>query len=446
MPGPPPICALPGDLLARILSLLDPLRELLRSVNLDTHQADGTTNAQAQRSLARLRSFSCWLLRRAAPHVRRLQLRIGTPYGDERAATRFEAEVLGLLLGCGAAAPQLEEVHLNLQFLHLALPACLAPALHNLRVLEVEIEEGGLTLEVPLTAMSRLERLRLSATEGSGLELAPEASLPASLTSLRLGSFGWYSAAEEVPTFLPQVTCLPRLSRLRLDSTPFTPERFHALTALAGSLRSLSLRWPSFLPGPQTFRSLSCLTALDLESFSVAEDDVEDVFNPLEAALSELPQLQQLEVHFGDCGYDIALPRLPPALAGMTSLHSLWCDLEAQDRALPPGAWQHSLRRLLLPGDIYLLNSSGIAAMPLRLLGVLHPYHSALHYTLMQLLEDICTLRHLLFETSWGADDPGPPLFLRVPPAAQQRNPPLCITTHVRIFEQSFDYIDSLEC
>ncbi|KAL4444257.1 hypothetical protein ABPG75_011994 [Micractinium tetrahymenae] len=240
-------------------------------------------------------TFSCWLLRRAAPHVRRLQLRIATPYGGEGAATRFEAEVLGLLLGCGAAAPQLEEVHLNLQFLHLALPSCLAPALHNLRVLEVENKEGELTLEVPLTGMSRLERLRLSATEVSGLELSPEASLPASLTSLWLGSFGWYSPAEEVPAFLPQVTCLPRLSRLRLDSTPFTPERSHALTALAGSLRSLSLHWPSFLPGPQTFQALSRLTALDLESFSVAVDDWEDIFSPLEAVLSKLPQLRQLE-------------------------------------------------------------------------------------------------------------------------------------------------------
>jgi len=137
--------------------------------------------------------------------VQDLHLRIGRPYADDPDNAHYYPEIVSALAACGGS---LRSVRLYLQFFEdVRFPAVLATALSGVSRLRMEVEEGELTLDVPMSGMSRLQGLYLRATPvdypGQSLAVTPLASLPASLTKLHLGGLGW--GQEEGDKLPPQV-------------------------------------------------------------------------------------------------------------------------------------------------------------------------------------------------------------------------------------------------
>lgn len=207
---------------------------LLRQLSFDTVSLAGSFARggapEPARRLPLARSFFGWLVVHAAGHVEQLHLCIGTPYNNEADTAAFFPEIASALAACGGG---LREVRLYLQLRHLRFPAALAAALRGVRLLHLEVEEGDLTLDVPLGGMRQLEQLWLqgspSDASSAGLEVAASASLPPSLTQLHLGGTRWDPG--EDAALLPQVRaaagfglpvgcCAPQLQRIAVLDCP----------------------------------------------------------------------------------------------------------------------------------------------------------------------------------------------------------------------------------
>jgi hypothetical protein len=158
--------------------------------------------------LPRLRAFTHWALMRAAPHMQRLtlQLRVPHSYSDPDHAASYEgvditAEVVGLLVGCGASAAAaggtagLQEANLQLWNLPTVFRGW-ASALggRSLRRLCVSVRlnpnlpdpgEFPLAVAAPLHGLLALQELRLRAQH-----VAASPRLPPSLTKLHLQTIG----------------------------------------------------------------------------------------------------------------------------------------------------------------------------------------------------------------------------------------------------------------
>ncbi|KAL4457660.1 hypothetical protein ABPG75_012525 [Micractinium tetrahymenae] len=313
------------------------------------------------------RSFCSWLVTHAAGHVQDLDLRIGTAFNAQSAEAAFFPEVVAALAACGAAG-RLQRLRLSLQHLFdLHLPAALAAALSSLRSLSIDVQEGILTLDAPLTAMSRLEDFRVDVTPaldaGMSLDVAPTASLPPSLTSLHLGGTGW--GQEESNALPPQIGQLTRLRQLSLEVLALSPEGFAPLARLGGCLERLRLNWCSWLPPPSTLAALSRLTMLSVDTVGEQREAFDEFEGSIEAVLRALPQLRHLRLSYASSGCHETIPRFPPALSGLCGLTSLWWDIDTTEDATlpdPSGPWLRSLHRLALPSSLIVSNEAGLLA------------------------------------------------------------------------------------
>lgn len=135
--------------------------------------------------LPHLRSLEAWLARRAAGHVRQLQLKAVLLLDDHMEHATEAAAALS-----SALAPLASSLcDLSLVTSDLPLPpldSWLAP-LVGLTSLSLTTDYTNVSIAGPLGCLSALQRLRLSIVDGD-VSLAPEASLPPALTHLWFGT------------------------------------------------------------------------------------------------------------------------------------------------------------------------------------------------------------------------------------------------------------------
>lgn len=141
--------------------------------------------------LRRLRAAGTWLVRRAAPHVRRLQLEL-IVWMDYTWEDQHKWEAGAALAGPLAACTQLQDLELLVYDVPLPLGSWLAPLGSTLRRLVLATDDDKpLRVGGGLDALWALEQLELrNGDEGSGpLSIEPTARLPAAaLTRLVLGN------------------------------------------------------------------------------------------------------------------------------------------------------------------------------------------------------------------------------------------------------------------
>lgn len=107
---------------------------------------------------------------------------------------------------------------------------------------------------------------------------------------------------------------------------------------------------PCRLPDAATFRALTRLTLLSIDTVGDLGDDPELAGDEIEATIAALPQLQHLRCSGASESASMHVPCLPRALTRLHSLERFWWDFPAEDSSLPgPGsAWLHGLRELAL--------------------------------------------------------------------------------------------------
>lgn len=207
-PSPPPPLRRPLlrrhqalPLTCRRFSRLVNSPQLLRTVEFDsTVSYASSVDRKTAKYLPRAQSFAFWAVRHAAGAAHRLSLKIGTPYSSSDQPDIIWRDMLGVLAACGAAGG-LQEVALFIQYSTATVPAWLPVALRSVRLLHLEVEEGMLTVDVPLTAMTALADLRLKAVVGDlGLYFTPAALLPPGLARLHIAGYCW---AGDPPEELP---------------------------------------------------------------------------------------------------------------------------------------------------------------------------------------------------------------------------------------------------
>lgn len=149
----------------------------------------------------RLRSLVEWLVRRAAPHVRRLCLTLDT---QQELDTDVAAECTALCVAAVSSCHRLEDLLLDLRCMELPLSSWLLPVAGSLRHLTFNCFNWyEVDVTTTLTYLIALESLDLG-RRCSGVVLDAAARLPVLLTRL-----DWHSNSREQDTYVPhQVGCV----------------------------------------------------------------------------------------------------------------------------------------------------------------------------------------------------------------------------------------------